>query len=254
MEDIQKCILMPGIKVMNFYAQLETSWKCSEYFMILLAVGGSLEISSRRETIQSTCVVIGVGVEFTVQCAGMTVACYLNPMSPYAGQLVRNFSEKICPLESVVTDSLIKHCRDATQTGYPMRLCEIIYDSLFQSLSQGYAQRVDRRITLLLHHIDKNYDQNLSIDKLAALVHLSSSRLMHLFKSNVGISIHRYLQWTRVTRAYIQIKRGLTIKEVAARSGFSDASHFCREFRKTWGVSPKRVLNDGLYHFSDGEN
>jgi AraC family transcriptional regulator of arabinose operon len=74
---------------------------------------------------------------------------------------------------------------------------------------------------------------------LAAEVNLSPSRFAHLFASGTGSSPSRYLHALRMERARLLLHRTfLTVKEVMAQVGVSDASHFSRDFRRYHGISP----------------
>lgn len=55
-------------------------------------------------------------------------------------------------------------------------------------------------------------------------------------------------QWARQLRFRLAIdlmRSGLSIKQVAAKLGYSDSAHLCNEFRRVWGVSPRQYV-DGM--------
>lgn len=80
----------------------------------------------------------------------------------------------------------------------------------------------------------------LRMPALAAAVHLSPSRLSHLFMRETGVSPVRYLRMLRMTRAARLLHESvLSVKEIMARVGCTDPSHFSRDFRRTHGVSPR---------------
>jgi AraC family transcriptional regulator of arabinose operon len=98
--------------------------------------------------------------------------------------------------------------------------------------------RVKRTIATMYDEIE----QRLTVASLARRVNLSPSRFAHLFLRDTGVAPGRYLRDLRLAHARTLVEdSALTIKEVMARVGFNDPSHFARDFRRHHGDSPKRV-------------
>ena len=98
----------------------------------------------------------------------------------------------------------------------------------------------DRRLLLVLMLLEDNMRRQLIIRDLATAVNLSSGRLAHLFKSEVGVSPQRYLNNIRIEKAKDLLENGLKSgKEVAAEVGIPNASRFCRSFKARYGITPK---------------
>ncbi|HXG55469.1 MAG TPA: helix-turn-helix transcriptional regulator, partial [Vicinamibacterales bacterium] len=52
----------------------------------------------------------------------------------------------------------------------------------------------------------------------------------------------RYLQCLRLRRAALLIERTfLSVKEVMALVGYSDPSHFSRDFKRRYGMAPREL-------------
>ena len=80
----------------------------------------------------------------------------------------------------------------------------------------------------------------LRMPALADAIRLSPSRLSHLFIRETGVSPVRYLRLLRMTRAARLLNESvLSVKEIMARVGCTDPSHFSRDFRRMHGVSPR---------------
>jgi AraC-like DNA-binding protein len=76
---------------------------------------------------------------------------------------------------------------------------------------------------------------------MAQSVNLSLSHLHHLFKDEIGMSPAKYLKHLRMQRAlYLLETTFLTVKEIMLRIGMQDESHFIRDFRKAYGMTPIR--------------
>jgi transcriptional regulator GlxA family with amidase domain len=102
--------------------------------------------------------------------------------------------------------------------------------------------RMDARIASVLERMETDLERPLSVAELAAGVNLSSSRLLHLFRAEIGVPPVRYLRDLRLRRARAALETTfLSVKEVMVQVGFSDPSHFSRAFKLRYGVSPRAL-------------
>src|SRR5262249_7127550 len=102
-----------------------------------------------------------------------------------------------------------------------------------------------------LQVMKSEFDQKLSVSYLARSINLSPSRLAHLFKAQMGITLTEYLKLLRMQRARELLEGSwLTVKEITGRVGIVDESHFVRDFKKTYGLTPTQYrahsLKNGL--------
>ena len=78
-----------------------------------------------------------------------------------------------------------------------------------------------------------------TVQDLAVLVNLSCSRLSHLFKSQTGVSLNRFLSDMRLQRAAELLRSTETqIKEISYMVGYNQPSSFDRAFRSKFALSP----------------
>jgi AraC family transcriptional regulator of arabinose operon len=100
----------------------------------------------------------------------------------------------------------------------------------------------DPRITSAIQLMDAHLARPLRVEDLAAAVGLSPSRFSRLFAAQTGTSPAKYLRALRMERARMLVERTfLTIREVMARVGVQDPSHFARDFRRAHGVTPRSL-------------
>jgi transcriptional regulator GlxA family with amidase domain len=98
---------------------------------------------------------------------------------------------------------------------------------------------MDLRIERLVALMKGDLAQRLPLRRMAQLVNLSSPRLCYLFKSESGISASRYLKSLRMEEATVLLSTTfLSVKEIMARVGFGDESHFVKDFKKIYGMTP----------------
>src|SRR6185436_18481111 len=109
------------------------------------------------------------------------------------------------------------------------------------------ALRPDPRITWVVSYIHREIARPLSIAELAAFVNLSPSRFRTLFTAQVGLAPLRYLQRLRLRRARLLVERTfLSVKEVMVLVGYSDPSHFARDFHREHGSPPSAFRREGV--------
>jgi AraC-like DNA-binding protein len=87
-------------------------------------------------------------------------------------------------------------------------------------------------------YLEAHYDQNVSLDELAAAAVVSPFHLARLFRQQTGLPPHAYLTHLRITHAKQRLAQGQPIADVAAAVGFSDQSHLTRWFKRIVGVTP----------------
>ncbi|WP_245687064.1 helix-turn-helix domain-containing protein [Streptacidiphilus griseoplanus] len=78
--------------------------------------------------------------------------------------------------------------------------------------------------------------------ELARLLESSPSHLSRTFRHHVGMSLSRYRNRVRISRALLRIDQGETdLAALAAALGFSDQAHFTRVMHRELGRTPGRV-------------
>jgi AraC family transcriptional regulator of arabinose operon len=100
---------------------------------------------------------------------------------------------------------------------------------------QHYDPRIDEVINYLAEHIKESH----SIDVLARMVHLSPSRLRHLYKQEVGESIVETLTRMRLRQASRLLElTAMPISEIAEEVGFHSSFYFTSRFTEHYGLNP----------------
>lgn len=86
-----------------------------------------------------------------------------------------------------------------------------------------------------------NLHRRITLEEIALSAQLSRSRLFHLFKSEVGLPPGQYLKTLRLEKARQLLETTmLSIKEITAAAGFHDQSHFVRDFKKAYKLTPSQ--------------
>jgi len=86
-----------------------------------------------------------------------------------------------------------------------------------------------------------NLDAPVSLERVAAAVHLSPDRLRHLFADQLGVGFRPYVLWLRLNRALEMYAAGESLTTAAHAAGFADSAHLSRTFRRMFGLPPGMV-------------
>ena len=88
----------------------------------------------------------------------------------------------------------------------------------------------------------QNPERDYPLDDLVAESGMSRASFMSLFKAAYGYSPHAYHLFCRVEAAKIQLRKGLTEKEVADRLGFATTQNLARAFVNFVGLRPRQWM------------
>jgi two-component system response regulator YesN len=101
--------------------------------------------------------------------------------------------------------------------------------------------------------MEENYQRDLSLEKLAQSVNLSIWHFGHLFKTETGKSPVQYLKTLRLAQAQKLLETTfLSIKEVMTKVGMRDQTHFAKDFKRAYGLTPTRYRASVLSARRDG--
>jgi len=88
-------------------------------------------------------------------------------------------------------------------------------------------------------YIEEHIEEDLSLETLAKKFFVSKYHIAHVFKDNIGLSIHQYISKKRLNHCRDAISGKMSITEAYHMYGFGDYSSFYRAFKKEYGISPK---------------
>ncbi|HEY4154685.1 MAG TPA: helix-turn-helix domain-containing protein [Puia sp.] len=114
---------------------------------------------------------------------------------------------------------------------------------ILESAKTIRTRPVDSRISACMQAISSSLtDEELTVSQLSKVSFLSESRLAHLFREQLGISVHQCILWKKIMLAVLKSGEGYSLTECAHYAGFSDSSHFNKVFYRMFGVNPFFVL------------
>ena len=91
----------------------------------------------------------------------------------------------------------------------------------------------------VLRYIQANLCRAISRRELARLASLSETRFHYVFKNATGLAPMAYVRQIRMKRAQeLLIRSDRPIGEIAPLAGYPDLFHFCKSFKKSFGITP----------------
>ena len=130
-------------------------------------------------------------------------------------------------------------CEDACR-----HLLEVVLIRLERQRGLSFADesagsRASRECDLVRRYIDNHFKENLTLDQLAQMAHLSKYYLVHAFRREFGASPISYLIGRRIEESRFLLREtDHTLSLIAQILGFSSLSYFSQCFRRVEGVSP----------------
>ena len=100
-------------------------------------------------------------------------------------------------------------------------------------------ERTNRDMLRVRDAIDRDFAEELDLETLSALAHVSPDHLVRTFRAVFGETPHRYLQRRRIERAMFLLRTtDLPVTDVCLRVGYSSLGAFSELFAGIVGQSP----------------
>src|SRR5262245_55565231 len=97
------------------------------------------------------------------------------------------------------------------------------------------------RILKVLVHIQRNLDEDLSLEELAGVACFSAYHFHRVFTGMVGESLKEHVRRLRLERAAVQLKLSRRpVTRIAFDAGYQAHEAFTRAFKSAYGLAPVR--------------
>lgn len=103
---------------------------------------------------------------------------------------------------------------------------------------------MDYRIETVIKILQKNLNNDISLEKMAEIVNLNPGYFSALFKQEAGVSFTSYLKSLKMRYAKIYLRRSFKeIKTIAYDVGYKYVTTFHHVFKKLVGLTPSEYRN-----------
>ncbi len=203
---------------------------------VVMGIGGELHVMADGQDFNAGAVIIASDVMHTIYMDRGDILLYLfDTTSDYAATLNEKYlhGEKYIVLDSEITAGIME-----------------IYEKNDHDLKRSDSEMLARLgLSRIEGRIDERITDSLSLLKgietipsdiaevLCKKACLSKSRFCHLFKEQMGISLHRYIALDKMKKGYMYYLQDKNITEAALRAGFDSPSHFASTCKRMFGIS-----------------
>lgn len=101
---------------------------------------------------------------------------------------------------------------------------------------------IDKRMSAVVDKIKCDPNSHTSAEACAVACHLSVSRFLHLFKSEVGSPFRSFRTWQRARSVLYYVTQNANLTNIALDVGYPDATHFSHSIRQIYGLTPKSIF------------
>ena len=226
-----------------FYAGLlgRPRQRCSGAFHVYVAIKGGLRLAAEGAVEgYSELAVVPPNLRHTIASDYRSVICVLiEPETVCAGAL----------------DLLAKRLAGAERQFFVGRIraaCEQlpcdgdIFSSAFDIMCFGDAlprRILDARVVQAIAQIGRFSGDPVTAASCAAEAGLSSSRFLHLFKQETGISFRSFRAWKRARHLLHFANQDLNLAHLAQHIGYPDSTHFSHSIRRFYGLKPRAIFS-----------
>lgn len=200
---------------------------------LVCALSGTLKCSIEKDTVECDGILIRPDVEHEIQATDrMLVFLFAN-----TSMITRLMNEKYLSGKSYAVipgDELesIKSEASSPTGDLDKRILRSL--ALYTTEKVSFDQRVNEVIDALEAAESISGDM---MESLSKTVYLSQSRLSHLFKRDIGVSLNRYMSFMKMKKAYEYVRDGENLTTAALHAGFDSSSHLASVCKRMFGIS-----------------
>jgi transcriptional regulator GlxA family with amidase domain len=111
------------------------------------------------------------------------------------------------------------------------------YQSQFSPILSAQAH-ADAPFSTLINWMREHLAETLDVPCLAARVAMSDRSFHRKFTSSTGETPARFVETLRLDQTRLLLATGITLKEIAAKTGYANAAQLSKAFERRFGMSP----------------
>ena len=104
-----------------------------------------------------------------------------------------------------------------------------------------------QRLQKIYHFIEANYQDNIDVNDVAKLCHLTTAAFCRYFKKSTHYTFTDFLNYFRINQSKKSLMQNKSITEACYVSGFENLSYFNKVFKKFTGENPSSFKKKNLF-------
>lgn len=239
--------------------------KSGEYLLANTFCEGKIEIDSKN-------VVKGICIDVSPTLLSEVFGNYITPDSPFPDIVLDDFFTSEAFLENKYNTNNTKLGKTLNELSrkfsnnpfHNYNLGNEFYFTLAENIIEDHQAVIAQlyNINTVKHHtrkdlyrrlcngksfLENNVSEQISIVNAAEYATLSEYHFFRLFKSAFGITPQQYLIQNRLSKSLDLLRTGhYSVTEASITTGFADVYSFSKAFKKHFGFSPSRVIENKL--------
>ena len=154
-------------------------------------------------------------------------------------RIIRPVSERFLPLLEKIRYGA--RCDESKRGFYShSALMMLLAELREEDIGERKSVKSENPIAKISEYISLHLAEPLSAEVLARRANLSVSSITHLFKKELGISLHRYVTQRRLVLAQNLIGAGHNPSKIYSEIGYGDYSSFYKAYLKYFGYPPSK--------------
>ncbi len=138
------------------------------------------------------------------------------------------------------------HHKDREQSFRILSMFYGLCHRIYTRLQREEISSSDERIRKAVEYINLHYVEPLTVEQLAALCFMSTSRFYYRFKKEMGQSPIEYKNHLCIRRAaaLLVVDPHRSVEQISSEVGFSSATYFRRLFKRTYDYTPREYRKE----------
>jgi AraC-like DNA-binding protein len=214
----------------SFFASYRSPQRHSHFAKhLIFSQGGAFDCIVNNDRFQCTGVCIDSSAEHTIQNERGSIFVMLVEETSELSQILYNLYLRGRPY-AVIKGDILGDIQDIHEAD--TKMLEVCAPDV------RTASKYDGWIADVLREIEssESIDDDM-VERLCSVACLSQSRLSHLFRKQVRISLASYLVIAKMKKVLIYLMNGENITEASIHAGFSSSSHYAATCKRMFGIS-----------------
>lgn len=229
-----------------FYAGLlgRPRQRCPGAFHVYVSIEGGLWLTTADgRDIYGELAVVAPNVRHTVASDHRSAICLvIEPESVREGA----FEALAARLSGADAPYFVQRIRAAYDELRRRQGGDDISNAAFDTMCFGEAlpsRCLDPRVVKSIVQIGRFCGEPVTAISCAAEAGLSSSRFLHLFKQETGISFRAFRAWKRARHLLHFANQDINLAHLAQDIGYPDSTHFSHSIRRFYGLQPRAIFS-----------
>lgn len=214
---------------------------------IFLSLNEPLQVTVNGKQVNGKCIIVNKNARHIFSCDNqIRLSILIEPSSNFANELIKKINGDYLIFDNDI-DRIQQKAAALMDTNDKQRYIDFIQDFAECLGVKRNLEILDERITALLEILQNCDCYDHTIENFAKSVCLSSSRLSHLFREQIGVPLKSYILFHQLEKAFTYTLNGTNITDAAMLAGFDSPSHFAATVKKWTGMPVSASIKDSEF-------